>query len=315
MADSFINRISGLAGMPAGSAGQLMIARVTKVIYGQFLDDGKTLDPDYKGITSIGSIRYVLINSAQFDTNTGNSNKPARPAFSFIHQYPVQDEYVYIIPGPGLNFNETAGDMDYYYLPPFGLWRAPNHNAAPNIAEYAAYFNYKDTDYEESFQGLQSGPNDDSISYPLGNDFIELENVKSVRPFVGDTTIEGRWGQSIRMGSSLKKNKGTNTWSDSKKDGDPIIIIRNGQGEQDNTVGFEMTVENINVDQSSIYLTAGQSINIDDLKNFPLTSWNVSINATNNTVVAELTTPIIPLETLSPETEDYDLFLNSNAPQ
>ena len=305
MGKSFANYFNDTNSGKPSAGSPFIIAQVTKVILGLYLEDGKTLDNDYVDITSIGSIKYTILNSAQSYSNTGDSNKIARPAFSFVHQYPVQGEFVYLIPGPGLNQNEEAGAPDYYYLPPFNLWRAPNHNAFANLGEYADYINLQKLDYHQNEQGLTNKPNQSSIAYPLGNGFIEMGNISSLQPFVGDLLFEGRYGQSIRFGSTLTSNKGSNTWSDSGTNGDPIVLIRNGQGGKANDAGYYTTVENINVDKSSIYLTAGQRIVIDDIqKNFPLTSWGVTLESTNTTTVAELTVPPLAGDTLSAQQQD-----------
>ena len=96
----------------------------------------------------------------------------------------------------------------------------------------------------------------------------------------GDILYEGRWGQSIRFGSTAKsKSRIQNNYSSAGNNGDPITIIRNGQGKQVDNLGWFPTVENINRDPSSIYLTAGQLIKIDDLSNFSLKSSFFSISS------------------------------------
>jgi len=55
-----------------------------------------------------------------------------------------------------------------------------------------------------------------------------------------------------------------NPWSFEGKNGSPIIIIKNGQStETDATQPWIPTVENINIDESSIYLTSTQQIPLE----------------------------------------------------
>jgi hypothetical protein len=50
---------------------------------------------------------------------------------------------------------------------------------------------------------------------------------------MGDSLMEGRYGQSIRFGSTAKSlSHYRNNWSESGHNGDPISIIRNGQPEK-----------------------------------------------------------------------------------
>ena len=72
--------------------------------------------------------------------------------------------------------------------------------------------------------------------------------------------MEGRWGNSIRFGSTVKERP--NNWSTIESNGDPITILRNGQGDN-RPEGWLPTVEDINKDDSSIYLTSTQKIPIN----------------------------------------------------
>jgi hypothetical protein len=71
----------------------------------------------------------------------------------------------------------------------------------------------------------------------------------------------------MRLGSTVKNTP--NTWSSTGENGDPITIIRNGQGNQTDE-GWIPTVEDINNDDTSIYLTSTQKI--------PLQSQAVKLN-------------------------------------
>ena len=104
---------------------------------------------------------------------------------------------------------------------------------------------------------------DQSTEINLGNTFIERSNIHPLLPFEGDTIYEGRWGNSIRIGSTIKLkppvNSSLNNWSSVGTSGDPIMILRNGQGIQTDQ-GWIPTTEDINNDESSIYLASTQKI-------------------------------------------------------
>ena len=306
MAQSFNNLFGGDSHKSSGDSSPYLIARVTKVIYGPYLEDGKTPDTDYKSVADIGKIRYVIANSAQQGSNVGRGNVLARPAHSNIMQLPTKDEYVYLIPGPSLKLNDQIGSIELYYLHPFSLWGSTHHNAFPDLVEYGAVMRASVTDYQQSEQGIVNKPNQNTTAYNLGNGYVEKSNVKDLVPFVGDLLLQGRYDNSIRFGSSLKTNIGSNEWADSANDGDPIIIIRNGQGYQSNPDGFIPTVEDINTDQSTIYLTAGQKINIKAIPgSYPLFSWTV---VTDTDIAANIIVEMTPVpsanDTISPESQD-----------
>ena len=68
--------------------------------------------------------------------------------------------------------------------------------------------------------------------------------------FAGDIIVEGRWGNSIRFGSTAKTDNiiYTNNWSNTGDNGDPITILRNGQPIDSPDNGFTPIIEDINKD-------------------------------------------------------------------
>jgi hypothetical protein len=97
-----------------------------------------------------------------------------------------------------------------------------------------------------------------------GGKFVERTDIHPILPFTGDNIFEGRFGNSIRLGSTVKSNSlYQNNWSTTGQEGDPITIIRNGQPPSSPDEGWLPTVENINNDLSSIYLTTTQRIPIN----------------------------------------------------
>jgi hypothetical protein len=93
--------------------------------------------------------------------------------------------------------------------------------------------------------------------------------------------------------------------------GDPITIIRNGQGRQSDDIAWIPTVENINRDPSSIYLTAGQQIIIDDITtNFSLASLGVAIESTNTNSIP-IQQQLTSFDTISPAEQDRRISSNN----
>ena len=76
-----------------------------------------------------------------------------------------------------------------------------------------------------------------------------------------------------------------NHWSNVGNSGDPITIIRNGQGIPFDADSFSTTVEDINSDKSSIYLTAGQEVVLEDISNFPFASYGRGIDPQNQNIL------------------------------
>ena len=290
------------------------IARVTHIVQGPYLVGTKIPDIHYKNPTDLGVITFQLLNSNQSSTLDSGGNSTAKPISSAFKHYPLEGELVYIMAGPGIGMNESRGQRDFYYTAPYNLWNASHHNAFPDMGDYGEYVSDIERSYQDSSQTNQAINTSATggLVFPLGPNFPEKSNIKSLRQFTGDVTIEGRWGNSIRFGSTSEGSTRENYWSTTGSAGDPITIIRNGQGKQVDNLGWFPTVENINRDPSSIYLTAGQLIKIDDLSNFSLKSLSVPVEGislvrTNSIPIQQQLTSI---DTISAAAQDLRISKN-----
>jgi hypothetical protein len=289
------------------------IARVTHVVQGPYLLGTNVLDTYYNDPTDLGTITFQLLSGVQDRTLDSSGNNVAKPINSAFKQYPLEGEFVYILPGPGLGMNESRGQRDYFYMTPYNLWNASHHNALPDLGDYGDYISTIQRTYQSSSDLNQSVNTSitGSLNFPLGPNFPEKSNIKSLRQFTGDVTIEGRWGNSIRFGSTTAVDSNENYWSSTGTPGTPITIIRNGQGRQDNDIAWFPAVENVNRDPSSIYLTAGQKIVIDDIdNNFSLASLGVNIQNTITTSIP-VQQQLTSIDTISPAEQDQKIS-NSN---
>jgi hypothetical protein len=163
----------------------------------------------------------------------------ARPLFNNFSQYPTVNEIVYVLGGPDVNYNTTGG-FGNYYLPPLNINGSPNHNAQPN-----------ELFSEELEAGVET-----SLDY-----FKEMSmTIRPLLPYLGDIMLEGRYGNSIRFGSTISGSHVPNNWSNEGSQGHPITIIRNGQTNDPQKAGYEHILEDINEDDTSIYLCSNQQI-------------------------------------------------------
>ena len=251
------------------------IGRVKSIVLNQFVNNKRKPNPDYKSAADIGKIRFDRLYSSNTMTANGTQNDFAYPMFSFIKQFPVVNEIVAIFYGPSDGLNDNKDSQKLFYMPAYAMWNAINHNAMPNPLEYSRFLE------EFSTKPEYQGSTVKAPEMPKGYTFTESPGVRSLTPFEGDSIIEGRYGQSIRFGSTVTDFKGFNTWSDTGENGSPITIIRNGQGRLTDPLDpFSTTVENINSDGASIYLTTTQRIVIDDLNKFPLNTYGRSVAST-----------------------------------
>ena len=280
----------------SGKFGQyFIIGRVKSIVQGPFtrsiqafitpdglpaVRDVLEPNPDFTSWKDVGKIRYEIMYSNLSESKLKQVTEPAFPIFSFIKQYPLLGEIVLIMSGPSPNLNEDFNAKQLFYFPPYALWNGVNHNAFPNMEEYGQYVSKASSRPE--FQGKTSTL---AFRLPLGRTFIENEKIKTLRPFEGDIILESRFGQSIRFGSTVQGLKALNPWSEAGLTGDPITIIRNGQGQPTDTDPFAATIEDINKDDSSIYLTSSQKIVLEDLVNFPFDSYGKTLLKQSQTIL------------------------------
>jgi len=210
------------------------------------------------GWNGLGIIEYEpIITPFQRPLNEGFKFPTASPISPNLKNYPLINEVVYLISLPNINLGESTTSTNQYYINITGLWNHPHHNAYPSNPNVLPPSQQKD--YIQTQQGSVRRVTDNSTEIYLGKTFKERSNIHPILPFEGDVVHEGRWGNSIRLGSTVKKT--LNNWSNAGVNGDHITIIRNGQGEQ-TSEGWIPIVENINTDDSSIYLTSTQNVPI-----------------------------------------------------
>lgn len=200
---------------------------------------------------ALGVIEYEDVNNPL----PSPSLPIARPLTGNFKNLPLINEIVYLLSFPDTNINTISSNAVSYYINIVSLWNHPHHNAYPTTPNALPPTQQKD--YVQTQTGNVRRITDQSTEIFLGKTFKERSNIHPILPFEGDIIYEGRWGNSIRIGSTVK-NTG-NTWSSVGENGDPVLIIRNGQGKQIEQ-GWIPTIEDINNDDSSVYLTSTQKI-------------------------------------------------------
>jgi hypothetical protein len=195
------------------------------------------------------------------DVINPNVKGNAKPLFGNVKNFPLLNEVVYIFSLPSTLIGERTSESIKYYLNPVALWNHPHHNGYPTNANENPATQQKS--YTQTELGNTSKITDQPLTINLGQTFIERSDIHPLLPFEGDIIHEGRWGNSIRLGSTITTKppivKPLNNWSTTGNSGDPIIILRNGQS-SGSSEGWLPVIEDINNDNSSIYLTSTQKV-------------------------------------------------------
>jgi len=231
-------------GLPLSPNNLINSVRVIDII----LDDNHKRFEELGGWDALGTIIYE-------DVTDPNIRGTAKPLMGNSKTLPLINEIVYLLSLPSTLIGDITSSPTQYYISIVALWNHPHHNAYPSNANEQSSTQQKD--YVQTELGNTSKTTDQSRTLYLGKTFIERSNIHPLLPFEGDIITEGRWGNSIRIGSTVKDT--LNNWSTTGSNGDPIMIIRNGQGTQTNE-GWTPTIEDINNDDSSLYFTSTQKI-------------------------------------------------------
>jgi hypothetical protein len=192
------------------------------------LDDTKEV-LDKQGVKlPIGAITYISVLVDQTEGTTIESALPLQGVFKTL---PLPNEIVTLHPTPVPSTQNDSSKKTMYYGQVVNLWGSPNHNALPG-----------------------PGYNPEEV---LGPGVKELTDINPLFPFPGDTLIEGRQGQSIRIGGNKSQQ---NPLVDDSNNGKPYVLISNGQIKTDN--GVDHIVEDIDKDFNSIYFVSDHKINL-----------------------------------------------------
>jgi hypothetical protein len=189
----------------------------------------KELFEKYGGWAGIGTVFYLNYEQSKNLILTDLSQcKVAKPIHASNQNYPLVGELVYLVDAPSpISQGSNNNNTEKYYTGTINLW---NNNQ-------------------------QNAPGEGS----LGKTFNENADIRPLISFEGDRIYQGRKGNGIRFGSTVKSRADLNEWSSIGNDGDPITILVNGYVTT-NTGSLKPNVEEVNKELSSIYLTSTQKI-------------------------------------------------------
>ena len=251
--NSFIDNQS-TRGQGTDAQPQLIPVRVKSIILNED-------HPKFKELGEWNSLGAIEFEYVTIPSGPSNKLSVAYPLQPNIKNYPLINEIVFLITLPSTGVGLTWNAARSYYVNVVSLWNHPHHNAYPENPNVAPPSQIKD--YPQVGVGSVKRVIDEHTDIYLGQTFLERPNIHPLLPFEGDVIQEGRWGNSIRFGSTVRRGGGRNNWSSFGIDGDPLIILRNGQSPSSSDEGWVPITEDINKDLSSIYSTSTQKIPLE----------------------------------------------------
>jgi hypothetical protein len=176
-----------------------------------------------------------MINCSIIQTGTWSPPIIAKPADLNMTKIPLVGEHVLVFRGYRADSNVDSRKTEWFYLNTLSISSDINLNAIPGVADSRI-----------------------SGSAAPGDSFKE-RIVPILQQYEGDVVLQGRWGNSIRFGSTIDtQNINVEidpTWTGDTP-GDPITIITNDRAGEQDSFAIEQTQD----DSAAIYLTSTQRI-------------------------------------------------------
>lgn len=203
--------------------------------------------------------------------SSGASRRPsdiiqARALHANIKQIPIVGEIVFVCLAPTPFHSGASSAKEYYYTMPISIRSSVHHNGLPGANIIKTDDRTSERKIEDAILGIPGKISDTkNVTKTIDPTFPERKDIFPLQPYSGDVILEGRWGNSIRFGSTVdlrqkyiqqpKWSKGTGIT------GNPITIISNGTNPELTKKTYnEFHIESPDDDDSSIWLTSGQSI-------------------------------------------------------
>lgn len=148
----------------------------------------------------------------------------AYPLFNF-QQIPLVGEHIIIVKGPGNLKNPATMSTVYYYIGPVAVHGNKHLNPMPDSFDIT-----KVGSPIYLAQAAGAAVVGKFKKYTPGENFKENKKIANIQPYEGDVLVEGRNGQALRLGSSMK---GSTSHYEKKPffkgdQGAPITILSNG---------------------------------------------------------------------------------------
>lgn len=220
---------------------------------------GQVLSVDYKG-SDAGKIRVRLIGHSK-ELLDDNVKTEAHPVSNNMVKYPLPGELVIMVQGIRNQVASSVFVQCYYYITTLASNSSITWNGDPYMGQTISV-NLVDQiftpEYEHRFESKIK--NLASYVQEVNETTRAIKERPKKSPSEGDIIIQGRFGASIRLGSTT--TNGTNEWSDiGGVAGDPITILST---ERDVVVGRQnKSTESVNTNDCTVYLCSSQTVPVE----------------------------------------------------
>ena len=178
----------------------------------------------------------------------------AKPASHSIQQIPLIGEHVLLFKGTNQYSTNDVTEEVWYYLPAYPIFSNVSENILPGISDLRPKTKTPVLTREEALKKEAFGKT------------FEDEEVPPIQPYEGDIIYQGRFGNVIRLGSTVKEGGeySKETFWGGDNNGAPIITLTTNSVRSDPDEELvKFRTEDLTEDDSSLYLTSTQTIKFD----------------------------------------------------
>lgn len=268
---------------------QDFLCRVDYVLY-----DDKDAEKYQLYSGRIGTIECTTV----IDSSMTPRDVVAFPMSPHVNNPPIVNELVLVRVAASEKVQNSKGNYSVvgYYTTIIPTWGSKEHNVTP----------------DQNYQGKSF----------TGDRFFSTGLVRPLIHNPGDITYEGRFGNTIRLGSSNATSEKSPFKGDNSK---PLIVIRNKQNPDLKKELNAAIYEDVNKDGGTIYFLSGQ-YNPLILGNYNFESYNQNIDKIKSNIVQaqeiKNTAPtqslvqseILPVSDVKPKTKEIKLAPSSSKP-
>jgi hypothetical protein len=197
----------------------------------------------------------------------------ARALDANIKNIPIAGEIIMVTKAPSPYGSAANISLEYYYTNPISVQSSIHHNGIPGLTHYVDSNQPENSNKRnQALDGITPTTSKRFENpYTIDPIFVERTDVHPIQPYSGDIIFEGRWGQSIRFGSTIDERRiypQRPTWKKGLgATGNPILIISNGTN-PDSPTAKEFILESIDNDDAAIWMTSGQYVKFEQASTF-----------------------------------------------
>ena len=193
----------------------------------------EVIDVDFSGKNKEKLYTIVCKLIGAYGSQAASNLVQARSIDANIKNIPIAGEVVMLMKAPTAYNSYLGTSQEFYYTNPISIQSSIHHNGLPGATETRRESSTKDS---QKRNGSQDGVTTSTkkrleVQTKIDPAFPERLDVYPIQPYSGDIILEGRWGQSIRLGSTVDERReypNKPLWQKGLGvTGNPILIISN----------------------------------------------------------------------------------------